>query len=186
MNDHGEKANICLRPGVPADGAALLRLWDEAIAWLNARGQPGQWGTEPASSLPRNRERVEQWTRSPGLTIAEPGAPSARGGDAHGPLGASVVTATCPEYVPPADRSELYLLFLIAARVPAARGVGSLLVRHAAAQARAANADLLRVDCWAGAPTLVSWYERQGFTRAGNFSVGDWRGQVFEMSLVDL
>lgn len=58
-------------------------------------------------------------------------------------------------------------------------------MQHAAAQARAAELELLRVDSWAGAPTLVDWYERQGFTRAGNFSVGDWRGQVFEMSLAD-
>ena len=42
---------------------------------------------------------------------------------------------------------------------------------------------MLRVDCWAGAPALVAWYERQGFVRSGTFDVGGWIGQVFTMRL---
>lgn len=39
----------------------------------------------------------------------------------------------------------------------------------------------LRVDCWAH-PGLIGFYERQGFTRAERFEVGDgWRGQVLSM-----
>jgi hypothetical protein len=41
-------------------------------------------------------------------------------------------------------------------------------------------------DCWAGAPDLVAWYERQGFIRSDTFTVevrGGWHGQVFEMAL---
>jgi hypothetical protein len=52
------------------------------------------------------------------------------------------------------------------------------------AEARAHGSEILRVDCWAGAPGLVSWYERQGFTRSGTFTMSNgWRGQLFEMTL---
>ena len=50
-------------------------------------------------------------------------------------------------------------------------------------EARDAGAAVLRVDCWAGAPPLVAWYERQGFVRSGTFDVGGWIGQVFTMAL---
>ena len=46
-----------------------------------------------------------------------------------------------------------------------------------------AGAAVLRVDCWAGAPPLVAWYERQGFRRSGRFDVRGWIGQVFTMRL---
>ena len=59
------------------------------------------------------------------------------------------------------------------------RVVGAL--EHAAALARDAGVAVLRVDCWAGAPPLVAYYEGQGFTRSGSFSVGGWRGQVLAM-----
>ena len=50
--------------------------------------------------------------------------------------------------------------------------------------ARGRDLALLRVDCWAGAPPLVAWYERQGFTRSGTFVVLDgWHGQVFSMAV---
>jgi hypothetical protein len=50
-------------------------------------------------------------------------------------------------------------------------------------EARAAGAAVLRVDCWAGAPALVAWYERQEFERSGTFDVDGWIGQVFTMRL---
>ena len=49
--------------------------------------------------------------------------------------------------------------------------------------ARDAGVPLLRVDCWAGAPPLVEFYEAQGFVRDGTFDVGGWTGQVFSMRL---
>ncbi len=143
-----------MRPGRPEDAAAVLELWDGAIAWLVARGQLGQWGQEPASARPGTVQRVRDWSRGSGLTIAE------RAGRA---VGASVIDATCPPYVPPVSEPETYLQFLISGR---------------------AGSALLRVDCWAGAPTLVAWYRRQGFEPTISFEVNDgWRGQVFEMVL---
>ena len=51
------------------------------------------------------------------------------------------------------------------------------------AEARTAGLPLLRVDCWRDAPSLVEWYERQGFRRSGTFEVNGWRGQVLSMSV---
>ncbi len=164
---------MLVRAGTPTDGAAVLAIWDRAIAWLVARGQTGQWGTEPASARPRAREAVQEWAAGTGLRIAE------LDGE---PVGASVIVKARPDYVPPTQRSETYLLFLVSDGTHAGLGVGSELVQRAAADARAAGSELLRVDCWAGAPDLVAWYERQGFVRSGTFTVGDgWPGQLFEM-----
>jgi hypothetical protein len=85
-----------IRRGAPADAAAVIGLFDEAVEWLVARGQTGQWGTEPLS-------------RNAGMVA--------------------------------------------------------------------------RVEGWAGAPTLVAFYERQGFARDGTFDVNGWQGQVFSMRL---
>jgi ribosomal protein S18 acetylase RimI-like enzyme len=166
-----------MRPGGPDDVEAVLSMWDRAITWLVARGQLGQWGSEPVSARPAAVDRVREWSRAPGLTVAEIG---------RSPVGASVIAETCPPYVTSVELPETYLAFLISDRDWAGQGIGSELVRQAARDARARDSKLLRVDCWAGAPSLVGWYERQGFTRTTTFEVNDgWRGQVFEMPLSD-
>ncbi len=45
------------------------------------------------------------------------------------------------------------------------------------------KAEILRVDCWAHAPGLVRWYEKQGFTRSNRFELNGWQGQIFTMEL---
>lgn len=168
-----------IRPGRDSDGPAVLRLWDTAIEWLAQRGQPEQWGAEPASARERTRAMVDQWVAGPGLWIAE------LAGD---PVGACViVNGDAPAHVPATPLVESYLLFLISDRAHAGMGIGSALVRRAVAEARAAGSAVLRVDCWAGAPSLVAWYERQGFVGSATFTVEvrgvAWHGQVFEMPL---
>jgi GNAT superfamily N-acetyltransferase len=165
-----------LRDGRTSDAAPILDLWDGAIAWLVARGQVGQWGTDPASGRPQTREMVQRWVAEPGVTIAELDGEM---------VGVSVIAGTPPQWVPPIARPETYLMFLLSSRRHAGQGIGSLLVRRAAADARAAESEVLRVDCWAGAPTLVAWYERQGFVRSTTFVLRGWHGQVFEMALND-
>lgn len=168
---------VHIRDGRTTDDRTLLDMWDRAIAWLVARGQAMQWGTEPASQQPRFREYVRQWVRDPGLRIAEL--------DGR-PVGASVIVETPPAHIPPTSLRETYLLFLISDRDQAGKGIGSALVRRAVTDARGAGSEVLRVDCWAEAPDLVAWYERQGFVRSDSFTVdlrGGWHGQVFEMKL---
>jgi ribosomal protein S18 acetylase RimI-like enzyme len=123
------------------DDVALFAIWDRAVAWLVARGQALQWGTEPASAQPRYREFVRHWVSDPGLRIAID----------RTAVGASVIVASPSKHVPPTSRRETYLLFLISDRDYAGRGIGAELVRRAAADARAAGSELLRVGCWSGA-----------------------------------
>jgi GNAT superfamily N-acetyltransferase len=150
---------------------------EHAIRWMVARGQAMQWGTEPASEHAGWRTHVGEWVTGPGLRIAEIDGQA---------VGASVIVEAPPQHVPPTKRRETYLLFLISDRAHQREGIGSALVTRAAADACAAGSEILRVDCWAGAPDLVTWYERQGFVRSGTFTVevrGSWHGQVFEMAL---
>jgi GNAT superfamily N-acetyltransferase len=159
-----------IRPGTPDDEAALLALFDEAVAWMVARDQPGQWGDRPFSERAETRARVHEFATHDGLWMAE------RDGD---PLGALIV-GVHPPHVEPIDRSELYIELLISSRKHAGNGIGARLVRVADDIAVERGVEVLRVDCWAGAPTLVGWYEAQGFVRSGMFDVRGWKGQVFE------
>jgi GNAT superfamily N-acetyltransferase len=168
-------ATFRIRTGSAADAPAVVGLFDEAVAWLVARGQEGQWGTTPWSQRPELVARTHAWARGDGLRIAQ------EDGDAT-PLGALVLGAH-PPHVEPIDEPEAYVEALVTSRAHAGRRIGAQLVAAAAEEARAAGAAVLRVDCWAGAPTLVAWYERQGFRRSGSFDVRGWIGQVFTMRL---
>src|SRR3954451_19017612 len=162
-----------IRPGAPEDAGAMLSLFDEAVDWLVARGQTGQWGSEPFSSRESAISRIAEWASGGGLWLAE--APDGT------PAGAIVVGAR-PPWVAPADEPERYVEALVTSRRHAGKDVGGALVRHAVDVAREAGVSLLRVDCWGDAPGLVSWYERQGFERSGTFDLEDgWHGQVLSM-----
>ncbi len=98
-------------------------------------------------------------------------------------MGALVLGAR-PPYVPAVAEPELYILGLLSSRAHAHEGIGAWLVARAVQEGRRRGAGVLRVDCWAGAPTLVAWYEAQGFARSSTFEVNDgWAGQVLAMSL---
>jgi GNAT superfamily N-acetyltransferase len=168
-------ATFRIRTGSAADAPAVVGLFDEAVAWLVARGQEGQWGTTPWSQRPELVARTQAWARGDGLRIAQ------EDGDAT-PLGALVLGAH-PPHVEPIDEPEAYVEALVTSRAHAGRRIGAQLVAAAAEEARDAGAAVLRVDCWAGAPPLVAWYERQGFRRSGRFDVRGWIGQVFTMRL---
>jgi GNAT superfamily N-acetyltransferase len=166
-------ALMTIRPGGADDLDTLLDMLDEAVRWMVARGQVEQWGSEPWSERPERRARAQGLAGGGGLRIAEL--------DGR-PVGALVV-GRAPDYVPPAAGSELYVELLVTSRVHAGQGIGAALLRHAVAQARAAGCDELRVDCWAGAPPLVAYYEDQGFTRSGRFEVYGKTCQLFTMPL---
>ena len=162
-----------IREGTPNDAAALLALFDEAVRWLVARGQTGQWGTEPFSALDARVARVAEMAAGGGLRLACEGEQV---------LGAIVIGAR-PEWVSPADRPERYVEALVTSRAHAGRDIGGELLHRAIKETRTAGIPLLRVDCWAGAPSLVAWYERQGFHRSGTFTLRGWHGQVLSMEL---
>jgi GNAT superfamily N-acetyltransferase len=166
-----------IREGGPDDVPAVLALFDEAVEWMVARGQTGQWGDEPFSSKPSNVERAEAWAAGGGLRMAE------LDGE---PVGLLVLGDAFP-WITPAGEPEVYIGALVTSRAHAGEDIGGALVRRAYEEAAASGIRLVRLDCWAGAPRLVQWYEEQGFTRTEIFTVGftgsDWTGQVFEHRL---
>jgi ribosomal protein S18 acetylase RimI-like enzyme len=168
-------AELEIRHGGADDAPRLLALFDDAVAWLTARGQTGQWGSEPFSAQPQNVARAQTWAASGGLWFAASGADGA-------PAGA-IVLGEALEYVPPADRPELYVQVLLTAAAWRGRGVGARLVEHAVALGRARGAEQLRVDCWDGVAALPAQYERLGFERVGSFRVGDWPGAILARPL---
>jgi GNAT superfamily N-acetyltransferase len=158
-----------VRVGSPGDLDWLLGLFDEAVAWMVARGQAQQWGSEPWSADARIRERVAEMIAAGGLRVAQVGGED---------VGALIVGER-PPHVPAIDEPEL-----LVSRRFAGRRIGEWLVTQAIAEARALGAAVVRVDCWAGAPPLVAWYEGCGFAPAGTFAVdvrGGWHGQIFSM-----
>jgi ribosomal protein S18 acetylase RimI-like enzyme len=169
----GHEPEPHLRRGGPADEDALLALFDEAVAWLVARGQAGQWGSEPFSQRPDMRARVHGLATGGGLWIAE------RAGQAVGAL----AVEEAPPYAPPARRSELYINLLITSRRHAGLGIGRALVEAAVRMGRERGVEQLRVDCWAEAERLVRWYEEAGFERRETIELEGWRGQLLVLEL---
>ena len=164
-----------VRRGDRTDVDLLLALFDEAVAWMVARGQPDQWGTEPWSTQPKRVARVRGLLDAGELWIAEVAGVGA---------GALVVGAHPQKYVPPVDEPERYVHLLITSRAKAGLGIGSTLLAKAREIARADGVPLLRVDCWAGGGgRLVDYYVRNGFTPSGTFDVDGWPGQILEQRL---
>lgn len=60
-----------IRRGDVRDLPVLLDLFDEAVEWLVSHGNAGQWGTEPFSTQPRQRDRVAGVIDDGELWIAE-------------------------------------------------------------------------------------------------------------------
>ncbi len=164
---------LTIRRGDEGDGPAVIAMFDEAVAWLVERGQTGQWGATPFSERPGISERVHGFRVGGGLHIAE---------SAGEPVGV-LVAGPAPAYAPPAPVPELYIILLLSSRRHAGRGIGAALVNKAIDEAYARAAEVLRVDCWAHAPGLVRWYEKQGFSRSNRFELNGWQGQIFAMDL---
>lgn len=151
----------------------MLALIDEAVAWMVARGQTEQWGSIPWSERPAASRRVHEMAGHD-LWVAL---------DGDRVVGA-VVLGDRPAHVAPVPAREAYVELVVTSRAHSGKGLGGALLDVARAHAAEHGAELLRVDCWAGAPPLVRWYERQGFQPTETFDVDGWVGQVFEQSLV--
>jgi GNAT superfamily N-acetyltransferase len=162
-----------IRAGGADDLDVVLGLLDEAVEWLVERGQTGQWGTVGFSEREGQPERFRELIARSDVRVASLG---------DEPVGVMILGERF-DHVPPVERPELYVDLLVTSREHAGEGIGSRLVEVAVEEARARRAELLRVDCWAGAPALVAWYERQGFVRSGEFDVRGWIGQIFEMEV---
>ncbi len=164
-----------VRGGHPEDWEILLALFDEAVLWLTARGLGGQWGEKPWSGDPVKAAAVKEMANAEGLWVCE------MSGD---PVGALIVQATPPPYVPTSSVRELYVGLLLVSRAHAGEGVGSVLLEHARDLGRRQGAAQLRVDCWAGGDGQLSrYYQKQGFSPDQVVSVEGWPAQVLSQPL---
>lgn len=169
-----------IRRGGREDVPTILAFGDEAVEWMNARGNTEQWGTEPWTGNSAMEERFLERADGGGMRVLE---------DEDGtPLGVMVITGEHQPYVPDAEEPELYVNFLITSRKHAGRGLGRALIEQAKAEAAERGIDLLRVDCWAGEDgNLVKAYERYGFRRVQEFTVPTrgllWPGMLLALRL---
>jgi GNAT superfamily N-acetyltransferase len=163
---------VAIQQGTAADAERLLALFDDAVVWLVARGQTGQWGSKPFSARPKNVERARGWAASGGLWFA-----TDEGTDAG-----AIVLGHAHDYVPQPTVPELYVQVLLTATSHRGRGVGARLIAHAVDLARRQGAQQLRVDCWAGVDALPAAYERLGFTPTDSFDVNGWPGAILVRS----
>ena len=159
------------RAGSVADTPLVVGLFDGAVQWMVARGRTDQWGDQLFSADPRRLAAAIRWAESGGLVIAE-----------HDDVPvAAMVLGDAPAYAPPAADPELYVVALVAARQPNARGVGRFLLAEAERVATARGVRVLRLDCFAGnGGALVRYYQDAGFRPTDRFTVGDWPGQVLQ------
>jgi GNAT superfamily N-acetyltransferase len=169
-----------IRSGGPDDIAVVLALGDEAVLWMNVRGNTQQWGTTPWTGNDKREAAIYDQALIDGLRIAEDQDGAA--------LGAMVITENRQPYVPEAGERELYVNLLLVSRRHGGQGIGAALIQCAKQEAAARGIGLIRVDCWAGEEgSLVRVYERYGFSRVLEFTValpaGDWPGMLLAMRL---
>jgi GNAT superfamily N-acetyltransferase len=157
----------------------MLAFGDEAVAWMNARGNTQQWGTTPFTGNAQREASFLKRVDTGGIRVMEDEDGAA--------LGIMVITEERQEYVPAVEERELYVNFLISSRAHSGRGIGRALIERAKQEAAERGIDLIRVDCWAGEDgKLVKVYEGYGFTRVREISVGEWPGMVLAMRLSEL
>jgi hypothetical protein len=94
------KQTLTMRRASVADAPAVLRLFDEVIAWFVAIGNPQQWGSEAWSSIPRRITQVTDACALPGAWVAE---------TAQGEVRAFLALGDAMPYVPAAVEPELYV-----------------------------------------------------------------------------
>lgn len=161
-----------IRRAASSDVDLILGLLDDVIAWFVSIGNTGQWGSEPWSTSPKQRARIEDLCAAPDSWVAE------RDGSVVGALW----LGDAVDYVPAATEPELYVRVLIGSR--GARGVGAELMAFAEHRAQEEGVPLMRVDCYGGGSgKLVEFYEERGFTRTVEFEIDGWPGQVLEKRL---
>lgn len=143
------------RDGSIDDLGAVLRLFDENIAWLVARGSEAQWGSDPWSNDEKKIAFLHDLLIGGSLTIVE---------NDEGVIGASLISTEPMHYVPPIDEPERYLTLLIASPRYRGQHIGRQLIERARKRTTEEGINLLRVDCWSGGDRkLVEYYTNEGF-----------------------
>jgi protein-tyrosine phosphatase len=141
-----------------ADAATLVALYDEASAWLMARGLR-QW---PPGMLSVAHERANIQAGHEVYLVWR---------DAE-PAGMLTLQWDDPEMWGEQPSDAGYVHGLCVRRASAGLGVGAALLGWAEQRVAAAERDWLRLDCMARNPALRAYYERLGFTYRGEAEAG--------------
>jgi GNAT superfamily N-acetyltransferase len=169
----GRYGTVQIAVGQPADLDAVLALFDAALAWLVERGITAQWGTTPFSAKAEQRGHFLSWLQSGTFFVARLGAEL---------VGTLALSPTAPAYVasllPAIDPAGFYLEAFTTARRLQGQGLGHDLLRWAEVYSRVLGKTTLWLDCFAGEPALPRYYRSAGFIPYGDFTVGQWPGQV--------
>jgi GNAT superfamily N-acetyltransferase len=137
-----------------------LALGDEAVTWMNARGNTQQWGTAPWTGNEKREAFIRDHATGGGMRIAQNQDGTV--------LGVLVITETRQAYVPAAGERELYVNLLLVSRCHSGWGIGAALIEQAKREAAARGIGLIRVDCWAGEDgSLVPGFDSWGSTLVG-------------------
>ncbi len=169
------QGTISIAPATRNDLFPLLKLFDETVNWLNARGLANQWGSDAFStSLDRHRQFL-QWIDAGNFFAAR-----FRGQIA----GSLTLSPAAPWYIakrwqtfPP---DAFYLEAFTISRALNGLELGHTLLQWAEQHTREAGRTTIWLDCWADNPILVRYYQQAGFTPREIFLVHEWRGQLFE------
>ena len=174
-----------IRNTQPVDLTGVLQLFDEAVAWLNARGITDQWGTTPVSGRPHLVEVVRGYLDY--AVVAEFVEAHLRQGENTELAGFIAVSLTPPEEIASLlgerTATAAWVESLVARRTSAARGAGAALLGWAEQHALAHGKSYLGLSCAASNPRLVEYYEGRGFERAGEVGDSESLSAVFEKGL---
>ncbi len=169
---HGE---LQIAQAEPEDLAAILHIFDDAVAWLVAQGNVKQWGTKPFTEIPRMVERCQNHIVNDTFLVALRQAQA---------VGAICLNCSYPSYCwQDAPNDCVYVHPFATSPSVRGQGVGSALLRCAEDFARRHQKPYLRLDCFAEIPKLLAYYEGEGFVARGEFMVGDWQGRMYEKLL---
>ncbi|TKX21331.1 acetyltransferase-like protein 16 [Elsinoe australis] len=115
------------------------------------------------------------------------------GGMVQLPVAAVVIEGKAVDYVssilPEQDEKDpfVYIHYVLTDRRAGelSRGAGAFALKYAIDRAKELGFKRVCLDCWSGnGGRLIQYYERQGFSRVGDFGAGEgWPGTVMEMRL---
>lgn len=172
----GKTTSMHVRNGVSDDFDAVLALGDEAVAWMNARGNTAQWGTEPWTGNENREQLLYYGLLGDGVRVMET--------DEGEIVGVLMATEQRQGHGTEAGERELYINLLLTSRRYSGRGVGAALMEEAKVIAAEQGVDLISVDCFAGEDEgLVRVYENYGFRRVREFFIEQWPGMLLAMRL---
>ncbi|MGH2507583.1 MAG: GNAT family N-acetyltransferase [Ktedonobacteraceae bacterium] len=173
--------SISILPASQEDLLPILKLFDEAVVWLNQQGMEKQWGSKPFSTSPQINEQFLGWINQETMFVVR----------LHDRIIRSLaLNPVAPPYI--ANRwesfpsSAFYLEASVTSRSLIGQNIGRALLQWAEHYTRESGRMTIWLDCWDENAALVRYYQQMGFVPRGTFMVKAWRGQLFEKQIAQL